>query len=104
MEQIERIQLMEQHLDCASQAIAQLRQAVETYQKAKQSITALSQYYGNEDWYKDFEDDEAGRLPHDLKRGVLSEDGIWDMLHENRELMIELLDTVSEALKNQFYE
>ena len=31
-------------------------------------------------------DDEAGRLPADLKRGVLSEDGIWNLLTDCREL------------------
>ncbi|MBQ6431773.1 MAG: DUF4298 domain-containing protein [Oscillospiraceae bacterium] len=28
--------------------------------------------------------DEAGKLPADLKRGVLSEDGIYNMLERNR--------------------
>ena len=27
-----------------------------------------------------FADDEAGLLPKDLKRGVLSEDGLWNLL------------------------
>ena len=31
---------------------------------------------------KDFEADEAGKLPKDLKRGVLSEDGIYDLLSD----------------------
>lgn len=34
----------------------------------------------------DFDDDEAGRLPPDLRRGVLSEDGIWNALERRREL------------------
>ena len=32
------------------------------------------------DLFLGFEDDEAGKLPRDLKRGVLSEDGIYDFL------------------------
>jgi hypothetical protein len=31
--------------------------------------------------------DEAGQYPDKLKRGVLSEDGIWNMLERNRELL-----------------
>ena len=46
----------------------------------------LSDYYGSSRWMKDFEADEAGKLPRDLKRGVLSEDAVWDLLSENREL------------------
>ena len=42
--------------------------------------------YSGDDWKRDFADDEAGRLPNDLKRGVLSEDGIYDLLEEYGEL------------------
>ncbi len=31
--------------------------------------------------------DEEGRLPQNIKRGVLSEDGIYDMLERNKEIM-----------------
>ena len=42
--------------------------------------TALETYYTSPLWKKDFADDEAGLLPKSLKRGVLSEDGISDLL------------------------
>jgi len=31
--------------------------------------------------------DEAGKFPEKLKRGVISQDGIWNMLERNRELI-----------------
>ena len=31
-------------------------------------------------WQKDFEADEAGLLPPDLKRGILAEDALFDLL------------------------
>ena len=31
-------------------------------------------------WKKDFEADEAGQIPAEVKRGVLSEDGLFDLL------------------------
>ena len=68
MKQIERIQMMEQHLNRANEAIAHLKQALDNYQEVKESIKALSQYYGDEEWNQDFEDDENGRLPHDLTK------------------------------------
>ncbi len=49
-------------------------------------ITALKAYYGSELWKQDYADDEAGRLPADLKRGVLSEDGLWNLLSDASEL------------------
>ena len=35
---------------------------------------------------EDFAADEAGNLPPDLKRGVLSEDGIWNLLSDYRDI------------------
>ena len=31
-------------------------------------------------WLSDYMADERGELPRDLKRGVLSQDGIWNLL------------------------
>ena len=48
--------------------------------KIQEAIRILAEYYASDDWKRDFADDEAGLLPKDLKRGVLSEDGIWNVL------------------------
>ncbi len=39
-------------------------------------------YYQSSLWRSDFEADEAGELPADLPRGVLSEDAIYNVLTE----------------------
>ncbi|MBR6344668.1 MAG: DUF4298 domain-containing protein [Lachnospiraceae bacterium] len=49
-------------------------------------IQELEAYYGSDEWKQDLADDEAGRLPKGLKRGVLSEDGIYNLLERYREL------------------
>ena len=41
----------------------------------------LVDYYESGQWLKDYEADERFELPRDLKRGVLSQDGLWDLLH-----------------------
>ena len=86
MEQIERIERMEAHFDIAKDAVARLIEALERYEEAKPDIVALEDYYDNGTWRKDFEADEAGLLPRDMKRGVLSEDGVWNLLTDNNDL------------------
>ena len=49
-------------------------------------VRQLSDYYGSAAWKRDFAADEAGLLPGTLKRGVLSEDGIYDLLEEFEQL------------------
>lgn len=86
MEQTERIRQMEQRLNRASAAVMELSAALEKYIEAQESVTILNEYYDSEDWKSDFAADEAGLLPSGLKRGVLSEDAVWNMLSDCREL------------------
>ncbi|MBP3219022.1 MAG: DUF4298 domain-containing protein [Prevotella sp.] len=86
MEQIKRIREMELQLDRASAAVMELSAALDRYEDAQEAIASLETYYGSDEWRKDFADDEAGRLPQDLKRGVLSEDAVWNLLSDNRDL------------------
>ena len=98
MEQIERIKRMEQYLEQATEAVDELSAALDKYEEAQEAIRELSAYYVSDDWRQDFTDDEQGKLPHDLKRGVLSEDGIWDVLEDSRNLRIRMLETVAKTL------
>ena len=91
-EQLQRIRKMERHLNRASAALKRLSSALDKYDEAKADIAALASYYGSDDWKQDFADDEAGRLPKNLKRGVLSEDGIWNLLEAHQELQERMKD------------
>ena len=42
----------------------------------------LRDYYSGGQWLLDYEAEERGELPEDLKRGVLSQDGLWNLLEE----------------------
>ena len=101
MEQIERIQHYEMLLDRVAPVLENLEEALEAFDGIQEDVQELSAYYESDEWREDFEADEAGRLPLDLKRGVLSEDGIYDVLSEHYSLTVRLLDTVSSILKNR---
>lgn len=101
MEQIERIKQMELYLDRASSAVMQLSAALDNYIDVQESISALDEYYSNDDWKQDYADDEAGLLPPNLRRGVLSEDAVWNLLSDTKEMNIRLLETVLEILKKK---
>ena len=95
MKQTERISSMEQLMERASSAVINFSAALDKFVEAQQAIAALSDYYGSDEWKQDFADDEAGLLPADLKRGVLSEDGIWNLLADNRELMNRMREVIA---------
>lgn len=45
-----------------------------------EKLAALDAYYTSGLWRDDYEADERCELPPDLKRGVLSQDGLYDLL------------------------
>ena len=100
MDQIDRIKHFEEILDRANEVHAKLEAALDDYSALMPLIAELEEYYSGEEWISDFEDDEAGKLPADLKRGVLSEDAVYDALTSDHELLINMLETVTKALRS----
>ena len=80
MEQIERITYMEQILDEATEAVSSLSDALAKYSAVQDKLQELIAYYSSEQWRQDFDDDSAGKIPQNLKRGVLSEDAVYNLL------------------------
>ena len=81
MNQIERIESMERLFDFVIEARKEQHTNQEKSARIQEALRILAEYYGSDEWKQDFADDEAGRLPKDLKRGVLSEDGLWNLLY-----------------------
>ena len=86
MKQIERIERMERNLERATNALRVLNDALDEYEAVQEALHELNSYYGSDTWKQDFSDDEQGRLPKNLKRGILSEDAIWNLLENYRTL------------------
>ncbi len=77
---IERVQQMERYFDEVSR-VMELK-SNELYENAtiRKMIQELTEYMDSGLWLQDYECDERGELPTDLKRGVLSEDGLYNLL------------------------
>ena len=94
MTNIERIMEMEQRMDRVDEALHALESALDTIIGLEDDILKLDDYYSSDEWKYDFRADESGLLPQDLKRGVLSEDGIWDLLGRVDEVKHRMMDFV----------
>lgn len=84
--QIERIREMELRMERVAKTVEELMTALSHFKALDDDLEVLDQYYGSDEWKQDLAADEAGRLPRDLRRGVLSEDGLWNLLSEAREM------------------
>ena len=90
---IRRITEMENRLNCIGTALKIAELCPDGLEAVREDVRALSAYFEGPLWREDFEADEAGLLPQDLKRGVLSEDAIYDLLTEYDALKFQIQET-----------
>lgn len=79
---IDTIRVMEEKLNRCSAAVAALSDALEAFDAVQGDLADLEAYYGSDDWFRQLAADERGELPPDLRRGVLSEDALYDLLQD----------------------
>lgn len=77
---LQRIVAMEAAFDRTAAAVKNLMEALVAYETVRVDIDRLTDYLDSGAWREDFEADEAGFVPGDLKRGVLSEDALYNLL------------------------
>jgi len=86
LETITRITRMEQYMDSIAEALRTAPDSLKTNVSLRAKALELSTYMDSGLWLQDYHCDERGELPADLKRGVLSEDGLYNLLAEIREI------------------
>ena len=91
-ERTERIQRMEVLLNQSDAALKGLEEAMRAFNGIQENIRELKSYYENGLWREDYEADEAGELPDDLKRGVLSQDALYNLLADYDEMVKRIRD------------
>jgi hypothetical protein len=90
MQEIKRIQKMEMALDEVATAHKALVAALTEFAVKQDQLAEQSSYYGSQDYHHDLAMDENGQLPSDLKRGVLSQDTVYDLITDLRSLADEM--------------
>ncbi len=81
---IERVKKMEGYFEMvgAFQKVSSQNEKLDT--NLEKAVQELAAYLESGEWLADYECDERGELPRDLKRGVLSQDGLYNLLEELR--------------------
>ena len=86
MTRADRILYYESLLDRVASVVRNPESTQDEIEAVRRLLQELERYYTGPEWKADFDADAAGTLPQDLKRGVLSEDGIDDVLGSFRDL------------------
>ena len=79
---VSRIRQMESYFDRLHAAFHNTPERLKTDPTLRSMLRALTDYYENGQWLEDYDRDARGELPASLKRGVLSQDGLYDLLDQ----------------------
>lgn len=81
----QRIIRMEQYYDKLCRLAESNAEQIKNNNEYYSMLRELIHYYEGGMWLSDYEADERGELPSELKRGVLSQDGVYNLLSEINE-------------------
>ena len=93
---VERVARMEEASKRVENMLVQLNQGLDSYSQVQHEIEILEKYLDSKQWRADFEADEAGKLPADMPRGVLSEDGLYNLLNRVEDAKERFVDIVRD--------
>ncbi len=96
---IERITQNEERFDKVLDSSKKLEEALTSFESIKKDLLLLKKYYSSKNWIKDKDTYEEKKL--NVKAGVLSEDGIWNMLESIDEIMNDMKRIINDYEENR---
>jgi len=103
---VERVRQMEQYMDGVTEVLKNNPKELRNNDELRKKVEILTDYMDSGRWLADYEADERGELPASLKRGVLSQDGLYNLVCDveafYRETMkYEITDSLSDFSINE---
>ena len=98
---LDRVCQMEQYMDEVAGILKNSPDELKNNEEVRKKVETLTDYMDSGQWLADYKVDERGELPRDLKRGVLSEDGLYNLISEVEEVCGETENC--EAVEKEFF-
>ena len=95
---INRITKNEQRLDSINESIKNLETTIKDFESKLKDLRLLNNYYCSKNWIKDKDNYENNKIPK-VKAGVLSEDAIWNMNEDIKDLIKEMESIIKKINK-----
>ena len=89
-EATERVRLMEMYFDKLLGAVNTDPDLLKSDDTVKEMLNKLKEYFESGMWLEDYELDEKGLSPEGLKRGVLSQDALYDFFENVNDVLNEI--------------
>ena len=95
----EHIEQMEERMTQQEDLVRQAEKILGDIESKLNEYRVLKEYYYSEQRCHDLDDDEKRLIPDDIKRGVLSEDGLYNLFLDERDMAIHMIEVALKILK-----
>lgn len=99
MRKSDHIEKHETTLDQHTEKLKEFNHLIEWFNQNRDSYDELIEYYDSDLWMEDYEADNNGEFSSDLKRGVLSEDAIFNLIGDYYHSYVNALELITKHLK-----
>ena len=93
------IQKMESIMVMQENLLKQLEEVLDAFENSQQDYQELLKYYYSNQRFLDLEADENNLIPDEIARGVLSEDGIYNLSLDTQNMAIRMMEVAVKVLK-----
>lgn len=101
MNKYEHITEMENILNAHQQKLEELNGLLDFFEAHQEDYEKLVAYYYSDQRSQDLEDEEKHLIPEDLRRGVLSEDGIYNFTLDHYDAGIRMMEIALKMIKSR---
>lgn len=99
MEKYAHIQKMEAIRVAHADMLQKLEEDLDTLAAHQKDYAALMEYYYSDQRNQDLQDEENDLIPKTMRRGVLSEDEIFDLMGDYRDIALRMAEIAIQMLK-----
>ena len=83
MTDIKKINEMEEILNKHGKDIEEFKVALDKFKQSQKDYKKLSDYYSSEEYIRDLQESNEGKIDPQISQGIFSEDSVYDLLGAN---------------------
>lgn len=81
--------------------IGKINNILDELEENREDFDKLVEYYYSEQFQKDYDDSNQGKIVSDINQGILTEDAIYDLMGDDYYLALRFLDLANKMIQQK---
>lgn len=81
--------------------LGKINNILDELKENREDFDKLVEYYYSEQFQKDYDDSNQGKIDSDINQGILTEDAIYDLMGDDYYLALRFLDLANKMIQQK---